>query len=423
MAINVDNLSYAQAREYYMSYLSGNDDTGIGAQIDKSTKWHKCLDDWKLEYSSDNTDYDIDNKNLKSGAAGTSLGLGAGSAATSLVGGFLGSGSNNKSFFGGLLNSKSSDGKSLFGKKSGWEKQEGSRKLVESEEGDQMGSGPGSTIHAIMMAVSAGLGMASMFVTRAYQKKSIDDQNRVIKATQKEFEYDFNAKMMQADEQKEYAQMQYENALDVIEKNEGKAALSDAVSGALANSNQGLSEVAANQSAEYRSETGQELTEIADDIYSHGGTIPNNVNEFSKKVEISDKMIPYANEAVSVDKQNKIAMYLSAGAGVITTAQCVMGMAVSSIQWWNYLIYGAAMAMAIITTVMSIIEAKNATTAQANAEQFAANSEALGAQARTATVEAESKQSEYDLFATDVSNLSQSYGGTGGEVQVGSGLA
>ena len=80
MAINVDNLSYAQAREYYMSYLSGNDDTGIGAQIDKSTKWHKCLDDWKLEHSSDSTDYDIDNKNLKGGAATASLGLGAGSA-------------------------------------------------------------------------------------------------------------------------------------------------------------------------------------------------------------------------------------------------------------------------------------------------------------------------------------------------------
>ena len=412
MAINVDNLSYAQAREYYMSYLSGNDDTGIGERVKNSTKWNGCIGDWNHEYESDNTDYDIDNKNLKSGAAGTSLGLGAGSAATSLVGGFLGSGSTNGSAFGGVLNAKSSGGKSLFGK------------TAENAEGkDNMGSGPGSTVHAIMMAVSAGLGMASMFITRAAQKKSIDDQNKVIKATQKEFEYDFNAKMMQADEQKEYAAMQYENALAVIEENEGKAALSDAVSGALTNSNQGLSEVAANQSAEYRSETGQELTSIADDIYSHGGTIPNNVNEFSKKIDISDKMLPYANQAVSVDKQNKIAMYLSAGAGVLTTLQCVMGMAVSNIQWWNYLIYGAAMAMAITTTVMSYLEAKKATEAQTKAEQFAVNSEALGVQARAATDEAKSKQSEYDFFAQDVSALSQSYGGTGGEVQTTSGLA
>jgi len=418
MAINVDNLTYDQARDYYLNYLNGTDSTGIGAQVAQSSRWNGFLSDWE----QDSTDYDIDQKNLHSGAAGTSLGLGAGSAATSLVGGVLGSGSKNGSFFGGIAKAKDTGGKSLFGKKSGLEKG-ADGKLTKGKDGDNMGSGPGSTVHAIMMAVSAGLGLASMLITKSFQKKSIDDQNKVISKTQKEFEYDFNAKMMQADQQKEYAAMQYENALAVIEENEGKAALSDAVSGALVNSNQGLSEVAANQSAEYRSETGQELTNIADDIYSHGGTIPNNVTEFSKKINISDQMTPYANQAVSVDKQNKIAMYLSAGGAVLTTLQCVMGMAVSNIQWWNYIIYAGALAMAITTGVMSAIEAKKATEAQTKAEQFAVNSEALGVQARVATEEAKSKQTEYDFFAQDVSELSQAYGGTGGEVQVGNGLA
>jgi len=419
MAINVENLTYDQARDYYLNYLNGTDDTGIGAQVANSSRWNGFLEDWK----SDNTEYEIDQKNLKSGAAGTSLGLGAGSAVGSVVGGFLGSGSTNGSFFGGIAKAKGSGGKSLFGKESGLVKDSETGKLTKPEDGDNMGSGPGSTPHAIMQAVSAAMGMASMFITRAAQKKSIADQNKVIQQTQKEFEYDFNAKMMEADQQKEYAAMQYENALSVIEENEGKAALSDAVSGALAESNQGLSEIAAHQSAQVRSETGQELTEIADDIYANGGTIPNNVNEFSKKIDISNQMVPYAQQAVSVDKQNKIAMYLSIAGAALTGLQCVSGMAVSGIQYWNYIIYGAALAMAITTGVMSAIEAKKAAEAQGKAELFEQNSEMLNANAVSATAEAETKQAEYDGFAADVANLSQSFGGTGGEVQTGSGKA
>ena len=404
MAINVDNLSYDQARDYYLNYLSGNDKNGIGEQVANSPKWNGFLSDWE----KDSTDYDIDQKNLHSGAAGTSLGLGAGSAATSVVGGMLGKNSTNGSFFGSIKGAKK-DGLSSITDK--------------SKDSSDIGSGPGSLTHAIMMAVSTGLGMASTLITQAYQKKSIADQNKVIQQTQKEFEYDFNAKMMQADEQREFAAMQYENALSVIEENEGSAALSDAVSGALADSNQGLSEIAAHQSAQIRSETGQELTEIADSIYANGGTIPNNVNEFSKKIEISDQMVPYGQQAVSVDKQNKIAMYLSGAGAVLSGLQCAMGIALSGTNVANYIIYAAAMAMAVATGVIAFKEAKKATEAQTKAEMFAANSETLGVNARAATQEARAKQSEYDSFAVNVANLSQAFGGTGGEVQTGNGLA
>ena len=418
MAINVDNLTINQAKDYYLSYLNGTDDTGIGAQVAKSSKWNGFLSDWE----SDNTDYEIDQKNLHSEAAGTSLGFGAASALGSVTGGVMGGGN---SALAGAMNMKKGDFSFFSGDKPQFVNKNltGADKYKKNNIEGGSETGPGSTAHAIIMAVSAALGMVSMFITRSAQKKSIADQNKVIQQTQKEFEYDFNAKMMEADEQKEFAAMQYENALAVIEENEGHAALSDAVSGALAESNKGLSEIAANQSSQIRSETGQELTEIADDIYANGGTIPNNVNEFSKKIEISNQMVPYAQQAVSVDKQNKIAMYLSVGSAAITGIQCAMGMAMTGVRYWNYIIYGVALAAAITTGIMAAIEAKKAAEAQGKAELFEQNSEMLNANAVSATAEAEVKQSEYDDFATEVSNLSQSFGGTGGQVQTGNGLA
>ena len=408
MAINVNNLSIDQARDYYLNYLNGTDDTGIGAQVAKSSRWQNFIDDWE----KDSTDYDIDTDNLKGGAATGSVVLGGASALTSVGGALLG---GDKGFISGYQNAKSG--------KFDWFKENSATKGTDGKIEGGSETGPGSTIHAVLMAVSAALGMASMFITRSAQKKSIEDQERVINATQKEFEYDFNAKMMEADQQKEYAAMQYENALSVIEENEGKAALSDAVSGALADSNKGLSQVAADQSSQIRNKTGQELTQIADDIFANGATIPNNVDEFSKKIEISDQMIPYSQQAVSVDKQNKIAMYLSGGAAVLSSLQCVMGMAMTGARWWNYIVYAAALAMAITTSVMSFQEAKKATEAQAKAELFEQNSALLGDSARAATEEAKVKQVEYDAYATDVANLSQSFGGTGGQVQTGNGLA
>ena len=408
MALNVDNLTFEQAHDYYVAYQNGDDKTGIGAQVAQSPKWKDHLKDWE----TDATTYDIDKKNLHTDAATTSLAFGGASALTAGANQLMSGGSSNS-----LL------GK-LFGKGKGGEK---AAEETTEESSKESKTGPGTLVHCILTTASATLGLISTSVATALQKKSIEDQNKVINATKKEFLYDFEGKIQEADEQKEYAMMQYENALAVIEENEGEAALSDAVSGALSESNQGLSEVAANQSTEIRDKTGKELTELSDSIYENGATIPNNIEEFNQKKAISDQMIPYAQQAVSTNKQNKIGMLLAGAGAAMSTMQAVSGIAAaaaqSPVKTWMVALYAVALGMSIATAVMAVIEAKKATDAQTKSEGFAADSEILGANADMAVAEANAKQSEYDDAAEMTAELSQAYGGTGGKVTSGNNLA
>ncbi|MBQ6516064.1 hypothetical protein IJI31_02680 [bacterium] len=476
MAINVNNLTYDQAKDYYLNYKNGTDDTGIGAQVAKSSRWKGFLEEW----GKDETDYKdedgkslFDKKNLKAGAAGTSLGLGAGSALFSLLGG---GGGLLKGLFGGLTGGGGGILSKLFGgnkttstdapaatkkkaeeekkleesdekkseeseekklEESDEKKSEGSeekksegseeKKLEESDEKkseteeskDENKSGPGTLRHAIMTSVTAAMGMASALITQAAQKKSIAAQDKAIKATQKEFEYDFNAKMMEADAQKEYAAMEYEEAMGIVAENEDKASKSDAVSSALANSNKGLSGVAADRSAVVREGTGKDVASITDDVLANGGAIDNNINEFNEKAELSAQMVPYGQEAANIDKQNKIAMTLSTVGALMTGKNCISGMMASGKNVANYLIYGAAAAMAVTTGVISVSESKKAAEAEAKAEMFTTNSQMLYDNALAATAETEVQQAEYDGLTADLTELSKSYGGKPGQVEPG----
>ena len=452
MAINVNNLTYDQAKDYYLNYKNGTDDTGIGAQVAKSPRWKGFLEEW----GKDETDYKdedgkslFDKKNLKAGAAGTSLGLGAGSALFSLLGG---GGGLLKGLFGGLTGGGGGILSKLFGgnkttstdapaatkKKAEEEKkleesdekkseeseekklEESDEKKSETEESkDENKSGPGTLRHAIMTSVTAAMGMASALITQAAQKKSIAAQDKAIKATQKEFEYDFNAKMMEADAQKEYAAMEYEEAMGIVAENEDKASKSDAVSSALANSNKGLSGVAADRSAVVREGTGKDVASITDDVLANGGAIDNNINEFNEKAELSAQMVPYGQEAANIDKQNKIAMTLSTVGALMTGKNCISGMMASGKNVANYLIYGAAAAMAVTTGVISVSESKKAAEAEAKAEMFTTNSQMLYDNALAATAETEVQQAEYDGLTADLTELSKSYGGKPGQVEPG----
>ena len=452
MAINVNNLTYDQAKDYYLNYKNGTDDTGIGAQVAKSSRWKGFLEEW----GKDETDYKdedgkslFDKKNLKAGAAGTSLGLGAGSALFSLLGG---GGGLLKGLFGGLTGGGGGILSKLFGgnkttstdapaatkKKAEEEKkleesdekkseeseekklEESDEKKSETEESkDENKSGPGTLRHAIMTSVTAAMGMASALITQAAQKKSIAAQDKAIKATQKEFEYDFNAKMMEADAQKEYAAMEYEEAMGIVAENEDKASKSDAVSSALANSNKGLSGVAADRSAVVREGTGKDVASITDDVLANGGAIDNNINEFNEKAELSAQMVPYGQEAANIDKQNKIAMTLSTVGALMTGKNCISGMMASGKNVANYLIYGAAAAMAVTTGVISVSESKKAAEAEAKAEMFTTNSQMLYDNALAATAETEVQQAEYDGLTADLTELSKSYGGKPGQVEPG----
>jgi len=400
MAINVDDLSYSQAKNYYLNYLDGKDSTGIGAEVAKSARWKQFITEWN---SDDDTTYTDDKAqenvalHSKNSSAWTLTG-GIASAGTSAAGLFTG-----KNNVVDVLNQPKGE------------------KLDATQTGDW---GPGSTFHAAMMAVSAAIGLAVGTAGVNTATRARDEQAKAVKQYEADLAYDFEAELARADAEKEAVAAQYEAALDYVEAQEGQAALSDAVSGALSSGNRGLSQIAATRSSQTNAETGEELTKMADEMMvSDEGYIESLGPKFTELQTKSADLNEMGTKFGQIANQNKWGMYLAAAGAALTIAQCFLGMTLSGVQWWNYIIYVGAIAMAGITAVKTFKEGKNQAVAHDSALQFATDATAMGDNASRASTEAAAYSSEYYDYVNEVSEMSQGFGGTGGQLTNDTGLA